>query len=79
MHPPLVEPRGMLSQGSVGKGCGGEGVSFPSLRHAAQSLMLRRAVVRTDPGMTRASCDNMHISTDPTHLKAQTYLSHYST
>lgn len=54
-HLPLVKLRGMLSQGRVGKGCGGEGVTFPDLRHAAQSFMLGREVVGADAGMTRDS------------------------
>lgn len=100
-HPPL-ELRDMLSQVSVGKGCGGEGVTFAGLHHAAQSFVLCREVVRADAGAACTSAtqgqgqsrgcyglqaqgaqgegagqgcspqphDNMHISTDPTHLKA---------
>lgn len=53
-HPPL-ELRGMLSRVSVGKGCSGEGVTFAGLRHAVQSFMLCREVVRADAGAARAS------------------------
>lgn len=90
-HPPLGELRGSLSQGRVGKGCGGEGVTFSGIPHAAQSFLLCREVLRVDAsaihgsagvnsklrvhrevGMGKGvwSSENMHISTDSTHLKA---------
>ena len=53
-HPPLGELRGLLSQGSVGQGCSGEGVPFPSLPHAAQSFLLCREVLRVDAGAAHA-------------------------
>ena len=45
-HPPLGDLRGSLSQGRVGKGCGGEGVTFAGIPHAAQFFLLCRQVLR---------------------------------
>ena len=90
-HPPLGELRGSLSQGRVGKGCDGEGVTFSGIPHAAQSFLLCGEVLRVDAsaihgstgvnsklrvhrevGMGKGvwSSENMHMSTDSTHLKA---------